>query len=444
MNTWVKAVKSKIVMNQQWIFLGLVICLILWGLAVLSEASFYYSLKIYKSPFFILVRQAVFIAQGILGFIIIQKMDLSRLLKWPFAWLAMAAILPLLAFAPIIGHEVHGATRWLIIPLPANARVVIHTGLFSLICFFIAVHIFNAVVRDWTRIEKVIVAFVFCWVAIWLLKQPDTVMFLLLGAFSIYYLFLAGRRKTALAMIMLFVCLVLSYYYFGPQYIRLRLTQFFDYSLSDATSNGYQMLQSRFAFWHGGWSSVGLENVFSSRLNLPGAHDEFIFAVLAEAYGLVGVAIYILAIVAFIYFGLTAARRISGGREAAVLKFFVILIAVYAFCSIGVTIHLLPVFAMPLPFFSSGGAFLLITLLTSGWIFKHLRGRAIAENKSYDIVHASAGVESAGYRLIWPLAITLSVAAILFLRAMHISYSYHPAFQYLLENPDVLIKMIIP
>lgn len=426
---WWLTARSKIALHQKLIFLGLVVCLAAWGLLVLYEASYFHSLRLYKVGYFNFLKQVVFVVLGFLIFALVQKIELKKYLRWPYLWIALAAILPLVP--NIDCYQIGGTCRWIVFSLPGPDHVVIHTGLWSLILFFIGVLILNASNRSWTKMEKTVTVCAACWIAVMLIKQPDTSMFILLFTISLYYLFINGRKKTALALGAFFLCIIVYYFFLGPQYIQSRLINIFDYSLSDPTNRSYQMLQSRFAFYHGKWFGVGVGNTISSLLNLPEAHCGFIFSVLGEAHGLFGVAIYITAIIAFFWFGMRAIARINHQLEANVLTFFVYFVIVFAFTSIAVTIHILPIFDSPLPFFSYGGAFTLITLFTSGWIYKNLDGEG-------------GGMKIKIFDFKKPLSlIILVVAAILFIRAVHVSYAYHPAYDDYLAKPNEIINYFV-
>lgn len=423
--------RSAILKNEKILLLALVICMIAWGLSILHEASYYFSLRYQKIGYYYVLRQTVYVIFGFVIFFFVQKIDLiKKILRWPYLWIVLASVVPLIP--NIDDYSIYGASRWIIISLPGPDRLVIHTGLWSLILFFIGILILNASNRSWTTREKIVTACAAVWIGIMLLKQPDTIMFIFLFIISVCYLFKNGRTKTALALMACLVCIIMCYIFWGPQYIQSRILNVFDYNLSDPFGDSYQILQSRFAFYHGQWFGVGVGNTISSRLNLPEAHGGFIFSVLAEAHGLAGVAVYIMAIIAFFCFGIRAIAHTNNQLEKDVLQFMVYFIVICAFTSIAVTVQVLPIFDSQLPFISYGGVMTMLTLFTAAWIFKNLNNDDGGEMK----------IKIFALKNLFTLTI-LVVAALLFIRAINISYEYYPVFNAYLNRPNECIQYFV-
>jgi cell division protein FtsW len=142
---------------------------------------------------------------------------------------------------------------------------------------------------------------------------------------------------------------------------------------TDQFNTGYQLTQSLIAFGRGGWFGTGLGNSVQKLLYLPEAHNDFIFAVLAEELGLVG------AVVILLFFGLLVWRILVLGRQAILsghpfAGFMAYGIGLWfgfqAIINIGVNLGVLPTKGLTLPFMSYGGCSLIVGLLAVGILLR--------------------------------------------------------------------------
>jgi rod shape determining protein RodA len=195
-------------------------------------------------------------------------------------------------------------------------------------------------------------------------KQPDLGTSLLVAASGLFVLFLAGMSwrwvTGGLAAIAAFVPIL--WYFLMHDYQRRRVLTLLDPS-SDPLGAGYHIIQSKIAIGSGGLMGKGWLHGTQSQLDfLPERHTDFIFAVFAEEFGLIGVgillSIYLYIIGRGLYIasqGQTAFGRLLAG--SITLTFFV-----YVFVNIGMVSGLLPVVGVPLPLISYGGTSI-VTLL---------------------------------------------------------------------------------
>lgn len=187
--------------------------------------------------------------------------------------------------------------------------------------------------------------------------QPDLGTSILVSASGIFVVFLAGMswRLIAVATVGLAGFIPVMWYFLMHDYQRTRVMTLLDPE-SDPLGAGYHIIQSKIAIGSGGMFGKGWMQGTQSQLEfLPEPHTDFIFSVLSEEHGMVGVLV-LLAIYMFIIIrGLiiaakaqTAAGRILTG--AITLIFFV-----YIFVNIGMVSGILPVVGVPLPLVSYGG-----------------------------------------------------------------------------------------
>lgn len=211
--------------------------------------------------------------------------------------------------------------------------------------------------------------------ALLIAKQPDLGTAILVASAGAFVLFFAGMGWRLIAVLIGLVAAAAPLaWYFMHDYQKKRVMVLLD-PLSDPLGAGYHIIQSKIAIGSGGIYGKGwLEGTQSHLEFLPERHTDFIFAVLAEELGLVGI-VFLLALYLFIlYRGLYLATmaqdsfsRLLGG--SIVLVFFV-----YIFVNIGMVSGLLPVVGVPLPLMSYGGTSL-ITILGSFGVLMSLQGR---------------------------------------------------------------------
>jgi rod shape determining protein RodA len=162
-------------------------------------------------------------------------------------------------------------------------------------------------------------------------------------------------------------------------YQQRRLLVFLDPS-ADPRASGYHVIQSQVAIGSGGWFGKGFTLGSQKRLAfLPAQHTDFIFAVVGEELGFIGVSI-VLAL--FLALFLRCVRVASRANESFASRVAFGLLSswfVHVMVNIGMTLNLMPITGIPLPFFSYGGSFMLASWLAIGILVRIAtegRGRA--------------------------------------------------------------------
>ena len=124
----------------------------------------------------------------------------------------------------------------------------------------------------------------------------------------------------------------------------------------------YQALEGRYAIANGGWFGVGLGQGHLKWGRLPNAHNDFIFAVIAEELGVVGCFVVLALLAVLAYTGLRIARRVGDPFRRIVATGIIAWLVGQATINIGGVIGLLPITGLPLPFISDGGSALVVVL----------------------------------------------------------------------------------
>ncbi|MCG3727943.1 rod shape-determining protein RodA [Vibrio cincinnatiensis] len=214
-------------------------------------------------------------------------------------------------------------------------------------------------------------------------KQPDLGTSILIAASGIFVIFLAGIswKIIAAAAVGVGAFVPVLWFFFMHEYQKTRVRTLFDPE-SDPLGAGYHIIQSKIAIGSGGISGKGWLHGTQSNLEfLPERHTDFIFAVIAEEWGMIGIlallSVYLFIIGRGLY--LASNAQTAFGRMMAgsiVLSFFV-----YVFVNIGMVSGILPVVGVPLPLISYGGTSM-VTLMAGFGILMSIHTHRKAFSKA--------------------------------------------------------------
>ena len=352
-----------------WV-IGPVAALLLVGLVMVASASIGVSDKEMGAPFFYFQRQLMFVGLGLVAAMVAMTIPTAVWEKYSMVLLGIAIALLVLVLVPGIGHEVNGSRRWLRLgfmnfQVSELARVLLLTYVASY-----AVRRADELRGDFKGFVKPVL--VLGGAAVLLLAEPDFGAATVLLATGIAVLFLAGARITHLLVPIVLGVAAMATLAITSPYRARRLTAFRN-PWEDPFDSGFQLVQSLIAIGRGEWFGVGLGSSVQKLFYLPEAHTDFVFAVLAEEFGFVGVVI-VLAL-----FALLVGRALAISRDAAraglqfqsyVAAAIGIWLGLQAFVNIGVNMGLLPTKGLTLPLLSYGGSSMLVTLAWLGLLLR--------------------------------------------------------------------------
>ncbi len=307
----------------------------------------------------LLIKQASSFGIGLCGMLIIAQLEPRFMARWvPLAYLAVVVMLLAVEF---VGYTAMGATRWVKVGAlrfqPSEFMKIIMP---MTIAWYLSARVLPPGIKHTlVSLALIVVPFVL------ILKQPDLGTSLLVMTSGAFVLFIAGLRWRWIigALAAMVPVAVAMWYFVMHAYQKQRVLTFLDPE-SDPLGTGWNIIQSKAAIGSGGVFGKGWLQGTQSHLDfLPESHTDFIIAVLAEEFGLVGVCLLLLVYLLLIARGLVItvqAQTLFGKLLAGALTmtFFV-----YVFVNIGMVSGLLPVVGVPLPFISYGGTSL-VTLLS--------------------------------------------------------------------------------
>lgn len=339
--------------------------LLLIGLVMVASASIYLvgqkgdPLSFMKGQLFSAFF-GMLIASGTL-FVPIEKWE-----RFSF-WLLAAALLGLAAvLLPGVGHVVNGSRRWIHFGIfnfqwSEAARVLMLLWLSS----YLVRH--EAAFRSTTLGFLTPVGLVGLAAGLMLL-EPDMGAAVVLMAVCLGLMFVAGARLTHCAVVVAIVSVAFALLVWFAPYRMKRVIGFTD-PFQHARDIGYQLAQSLIGIGRGEWFGIGLGESVQAKRYLPEAHTDFVFSILAEEFGFVGIFVVLTLFMVLSLRALLLARRaMAQGKKfhAYVAGAFGLWIGIQSLVNMGVTMGVLPTKGLTLPLLSYGRSSLLVTLVWVG------------------------------------------------------------------------------
>jgi rod shape determining protein RodA len=357
--------------GMDWILLAATLALVTFGLFMLYSAT--HADTNISTPFYYVQSQGIGLVIGLVMLLMLSVANYRLLARWR-TYIYVAALLLLVATLFIgSGSKTVGANRW--IQLPFFRLQTSEVAKLLLILALAGVLAEGVALRH--RLRFVIVCVLYMLVpTVLVFMQPDLGSALVFAAILVTMLVVWGIRLPHLGILagagVLGVVMVLRVLpsAFGihllKDYQLQRLTLFLD-SQKDPTGLGYQLSQSKIAVGSGMFTGKGYLQGTQTHLNfLPAHHTDFIFAVVGEELGFMG-AIFLIGLFAVIIWRALRIARLSEDMYGRLIAAGIAGVLVFqVFVNIGMTIGIMPVTGIPLPFVSFGSSSLVVFLMAIG------------------------------------------------------------------------------
>ena len=346
------------------VLLGLTIVLLTIGLVTLYSASSVLALRQNLPDTFYVLRQAsgAVMGMGALAFFAWLPYSVLDRWSWPILW---ASVIPLIVIVlpgtESIAPEINGARRWLDIGVrvqPSDFAKV------SVVLWTASMAVKKA--PHFKSLSKGLAPFLVIWCVLLLpiALEPDLSTAVVVALLGVMVLFAAGAR------IGHFVFLGLLSLPFLQHQLQVgfradRLSAFLD-PASDPSGAGFQVHQSLVALGSGGVTGVGIGEGRQKFGFLPEAHNDFIFAMIGEEFGLIGSLLLISLYIAIVAVGFRIATRAQDLFGQLIAIGFSNLIALQAVLHMSVGLGLVPPTGLALPLVSYGRSNLIVTLAAIG------------------------------------------------------------------------------
>lgn len=350
---------KKIFKKMDYIIISIVVLLFLVGVVALYSANGGIDGDTSEC-----VKQMIWFAVGVIGAVCIIMVDYNILGK---LWLPLYILILILLVAVLFTTPINGATSWFRIGSmslqPSEfAKIVLILGTAKVIEFFKKRETLNKPISI-----LAILAFVLVPVAL-IIMQPDYGTAMVILVILVTMLFVAGIkwRYVICAMLAVAIIIPIAYIYVLPQHAKNRIDVFLNPQL-DPRGAGYNIIQSKLAVGSGQLWGMGLFEGNQTQLGiLPMKTTDFIYAVISEEMG------FIISSVVIILFVILLARILDIAKTSKDLYGSLICTGVFGMMlahfieNVGMTMGLMPITGIPLPFISYGGSAMLTNMIAIG------------------------------------------------------------------------------
>lgn len=349
--------------NWDQTILLLAVTLTCFGVVMVYSSSSIMAAKRFGDGFFFLKRQGIYALLGMGMMFVAMQLDYHHLRRLAAPAFIICVLLLVVVLLPGIGTKAGGAARW----IRALGFSLQPSELTKLA---LVIYLAHSLAKKKEKIRSLKFGFipymiVLAVVLLLLLLQPDLGTAVTLAAVAMTMLLVAGARLSYLVSIFLLALPFLYVAVMHVDYRRRRILAFLN-PWEDPTDTGFQIIQSWIAFGNGGILGTGLGEGKQKLFYLPEAHTDFIFSVVGEELGFVGVFTVIAIFMMLILRGVRTALR-AEDEFGTLLAFGIsVMLGLQVIVNLGVVLGLLPTKGMTLPMISYGGTSLLVTLTAIG------------------------------------------------------------------------------
>ncbi|MDH5387334.1 MAG: putative lipid II flippase FtsW [Gammaproteobacteria bacterium] len=340
------------------------------GLVMVASASVGIADRNFSNPFYYFQRQFIFVSIGLIAAAVVYRIRLVQWEKSGVALLGFALFLLVLVLIPGVGKTINGSTRWISVGI-VNLQVS------EVVKLFLLIYVAGYLVRHGEEVRTSLRGFIKPMLMVGLaglllLMEPDFGSTVVIMGTVLAMTFLGGVRFLQfLSFMVLFGASALMLIISSP-YRMERLTSFMN-PWADPFDTGFQLTQSLIAIGTGGWFGTGLGGSVQKLFYLPESHTDFLFAVLSEELGFVGVCFVIVmfTVLFFRIFKIGLQAEKSGNRFAAYVAYGIgVWLALQAVINMGVNMGLMPTKGLTLPLMSYGGSSLVVCCMAIGLILR--------------------------------------------------------------------------
>jgi len=348
-------------------FLINVFFLTLFGVIMVFSASYMYATENMGNSYFFLYKQVIFIVLGLLVAFVFSKLKILYLYKQAYKINLFFAFMLTMTLVPRIGVMMKGSKRWINLGFMnlQPGEFLKYTLMLAAIRYFENFNNYNSKQRILYLAGLVYPLAIF-------VVQPDFGTFFISAMIIGFIAFLSSfpRKYFYGTMLIGFICafgILIS----APYRVK-RLLSFLD-PWKDPRGSGFQVIQSFLAFANGSFFGQGLGNSNEKLFYLPEAYNDFIFSVVGEELGFIGVITTAIMFVSFIFIGFKIAISLKSRVGSIMISTIIFTVGFQAFLNMGVVLGVLPTKGLNLPFISYGGSSMVANLAALGLIFACLK-----------------------------------------------------------------------
>ncbi|UCD86096.1 MAG: putative lipid II flippase FtsW [Deltaproteobacteria bacterium] len=355
------------------VLLWCVLILVVFGIVMVFSSSSIYASEKLGDDYHFLKKQLVIALLGITLMVAAALANYQLWSKLVLPILIGSFLSLILVLVPGVGNEVSGSSRWL-----KFAGFSLQPAEFAKLALIIYLaYSLSKKQQNIRFLPKAVVSGVFISLII---AQPDFGTAMILAAIVLALLFAAGLKLRHLLSGVLLSLPAIYLLIIRADYRKKRILAFLN-PWKDPTNSGFQIIQSFLAFGSGGLWGMGLGRGRQKLFYLPDAHTDFIFSVIGEELGFLGVVVVLTLFLIVVLRGIKISLNAPDLFGSYLALGITLMIGLQAVVNIGVSIGLLPTKGLTLPFISYGGSSLLVSLIGAGILLNISSRRASKTRK---------------------------------------------------------------
>lgn len=347
-----------------------VVGIVILGLIMVASASIDISEKQFGSPFHFLVRQMIFLFFALVIARFILRTPMEKIASLSPNIFIVGLIFLIIVLIPHVGRSINGSSRWIGIG-PIGLQVSEFAKLATIL------YLSGYLVRQNAQIQQHISGFIrpLCVlgvVVLLLLKEPDFGAAVVIISTAMAMMLLAGMRIRYFILLLAGVAGIFTLLAIESPYRLLRITSFM-HPWENQYGSGYQLTQALIAFGNGGFCGMGLGGSIQKLFYLPEAQTDFLFAVLSEELGLIGITCVFILYSLLVMRSLIIAKKahFCGDYYSSFVAYGIgIWLGLQFLINVGVNAGVLPTKGLTLPLMSYGGSSLLIDICAVAILFR--------------------------------------------------------------------------
>lgn len=351
-------------------FILITTILLVVGTIMVYSSSYIFAQETYSNSAHYLTRQLIYMAVALCGAFIVSRTKFRFWVKYGHVLNWMVTALIVLTFIPGLSMEIKGANRWIALgPFSFQpGELLKYTIGLAAIGFF---DNFSKPIRSIPRNDLIVGVLNLIIPLALVVMQPDFGTFSICLAIVGFVCFLSPFPRllfwaSGASAIVVAIPILLAQPY--------RVQRLFTYldPWKNAQGSGFQIIQSYLAFANGSLIGLGLGNSNEKLFYLPEAHNDFIFSVLGEEMGFLGVFLVIGLFIALMYLGFRMALQQKDEKGVILASTIIFILSLQVVLNMGVVLGLLPTKGLNLPFISYGGSSMLSNFFGLGLFFSVL------------------------------------------------------------------------
>lgn len=354
----------------------LVLCC--FGLVMVYSSSAYVASTTGKGEFYFVIREAVFMAVGIVGMLFISKLNYHWFVKFTAPVYLLSILLMCLTDFTGLGVEINGQKRWInLIPGVKSTPTYQPTEIVKIALILVFAYMINRCVKNIDRIPVMVTMILMMAPLAGLVVINNLSSGIIIAGIGCFMYFIASKRKKLYWFLLIAATALVALIYFDPEilvkthlvkaYQLTRILVWKDPSV-DPLNKGFQVLQGLYAIGSGGFFGKGLGSSVQKLGFIPESHNDMIFSIICEELGIFGAACVIGLFAYMIYRFVYIILRAPDLYGAMIVSGVMIHIALQVILNIAVVTNTIPNTGVTLPFISYGGTSVAILLAEMGMV----------------------------------------------------------------------------